>query len=309
MRVLVLSNMRPDSAHPERGRFVRDQVQALRAIEGLDVELCEISPGPRSLLGAIGGLRRRFRGRRFDVVHAHFSLTALPALAVEAGVRGVTLHGTDVTHPRTRQVTRALLPLMDIVIAVSDPLAAALPGAAARRRATVIPCGVDLGRFKPISRERARSELGLDTDQPCLLFPADPARAGKRHDLALQLAQAAGVPLLCLGGIAPERVPLLVNAASAVVVPSDAEGFGLAVLEALACEVPVLATPVGVHPAALAAVPGTLCAPFDLDLWLQALGPHLADPDPRVAGRPRAEAYSAERMAQAVARRWRESSG
>ena len=33
--------------------------------------------------------------------------------------------------------------------------------------------------------------------------------------------------------------------------PSGHEGFGLAVLEALACDVPVLATPVGIHPEAL----------------------------------------------------------
>jgi teichuronic acid biosynthesis glycosyltransferase TuaC len=37
-----------------------------------------------------------------------------------------------------------------------------------------------------------------------------------------------------------------------VLVPSEREGFGLAVLEALACDVPVLATPVGIHADALA---------------------------------------------------------
>lgn len=309
MRVLVLSNMRPGTASPERGRFVRDQVQALRAIEGLDVELCEISPGPRSLLSAFAQLRRRFAGRRFDVVHAHFSLTALPAFAVKAKVRGVTLHGTDVTHHRTRLVTRAVLPLIDVVIAVSQPLAEALPGAAARRRAAVIPCGVDLHRFRPIPRKEARAKLGLDPRQPCLLFPADPARRGKRHDLALSLSKAAGVPLLRLGGVPPERVPLLINASNAVIVPSETEGFGLAVLEALACEVPVLATPVGVHPDALEGVDGALCAPFDLNVWLAALKPHLHEPDPRISGRRRAEAYSAERMALALAQRWRECSG
>ncbi len=51
-------------------------------------------------------------------------------------------------------------------------------------------------------------------------------------------------------------MPLWVNAANAVLVPSEREGFGLAVLEALACDVPVLATPVGIHPEALASVAG-----------------------------------------------------
>ena len=80
-------------------------------------------------------------------------------------------------------------------------------------------------------------------------------------------------------------MPLYVNAANAVLVPSEREGFGLAVLEALACDVPVLATPVGIAPEALGGVPGTLCARFDAAAWRAALEPHLADPDPRIEGR------------------------
>jgi glycosyltransferase involved in cell wall biosynthesis len=77
------------------------------------------------------------------------------------------------------------------------------------------------------------------------------------------------------------------------------------VLEALACDVPVLATPVGVHAEALAGIAGTLCAPYDRDLWAAALAPVLADPDPRVAGRARAAEFSSERMAERVATAWR----
>ncbi|MGO9247169.1 MAG: glycosyltransferase, partial [Solirubrobacteraceae bacterium] len=78
-----------------------------------------------------------------------------------------------------------------------------------------------------------------------------------------------------------------------------------AVLEALACDVPVLATPVGIHPEALHDLPGTLCAPFELELWRRALAPHLRDPDSRIAGRAHAEPFSALRMAEAVLDAWR----
>jgi teichuronic acid biosynthesis glycosyltransferase TuaC len=327
LRVLVVSNMLPDAGHPERGRFVRDQVAALRGLPGLEVELHEFPPGGRALLAAARDLRRRYggRGRRLDVVHAHFGLTAWPALAVPAQVRGLTLHGTDVRHPRTRQATRAVQPLMALLAAASPELAAELPGRGARRRAQVLPCGVDIERFRPLARERARTELGLDPARPYLLFAADPARPGKRYDRALALCDAvrefaardtAGRPagigsslrdvqLLTLGGIPPERVPLWVNAANAVLVPSDSEGFGLAVLEALACDVPVLATPVGVHEQALAGLDGALCAPFDLTGWRVAVEPHLSAPDPRIAGRLRAEPFSAERMAAQLAAAWR----
>lgn len=304
MRALVVSNMRPDASHPERGSFVRDQVAALRAIEGLQVDLHELPPGPRELARGLRELRRAYAGRRLDVVHAHFSLTALPALGVRCALRGLTLHGTDVRHPRTRMITRAVLPLMDLVVAVSAPLAAELPGRSARARARVIPCGVDLERFRPLSREMARSQLGLPAQQAQLLFAADPSRPGKRYELARDLAEAVETPLLTLGGVDPNQVPLMVNAANAVIVPSAAEGFGLAVLEALACDVPVLATPVGIHPVALAGIEGTLCADFELERWRQALAPHIASADPRVHGRDRAAEHSSAAMARELADVW-----
>lgn len=285
MRALVVSNMLPDASHPERGSFVRDQVAALGAIAGLDVELFEFAPGMRSLARAGPGLRRHqprsdapaSAPRGYDVVHAHFGLTAWPALAVRSHVRALTLHGTDLLHPRTRLISCAALPIMDLVACVSDALIAQLPSWA-RRRAQLLPCGVDVERFRPLAREQSRAQLGLDRDASYVLFPADPARPEKRHDRARALCSALGVELLALGGVQPSQVPLWINAANAVVVPSEREGFGLAVLEALACEVPVLATPVGIHPQALAHVSGSLCADFDLARWSAALEPHLHSP-------------------------------
>jgi teichuronic acid biosynthesis glycosyltransferase TuaC len=309
--------MLPDAAHPERGRFVRDQVAALRMLDGLEVELHELAPGARALAGGALDLRRRYGGRisraghraapRLDVVHAHFGLTAWPALAIPARVRALTVHGTDLRHPRTRLATAAVLPRIDVLGAASAPLARELPGRAARRRALVLPCGVDIERFQPLPRAMARAELGLDPARAYLLFAADPARPEKRHDRAIALAAAVGVELLTLGGVDPQRVPLWVNAANAVLVPSEREGFGLAVLEALACDVPVLATPVGIHCEALDQLQGTLCAPFDLVPWRAALQPHLEAPDPRIEGRTSATRFSAAKMAARVAAAWREA--
>jgi glycosyltransferase involved in cell wall biosynthesis len=89
-----------------------------------------------------------------------------------------------------------------------------------------------------------------------------------------------------------------------VLVTSEREGFGLAVLEALACDVPVLATPCGIAPEALSGVPGTYCGPFELSRWRTELAAHLTAADPRVPGRDRAERYSAAAMASRVADAW-----
>jgi len=301
MRALVVSDMAATPDAPGRGVFVRDQVAALRRLGGLEVVLDEAPPGAAPLARLAARCARR---RGFDVVHAHYGLAAYPALAVRGARRVVTLHGNDVRHPRTGRLTRAVLPRLDLVATASAALAGELGDDGRARRRAVLPCGVDLQRFRPLPRAEARARLGLPRDEPLVLFPADPARAVKRHDRA---QEAAGdTRLITLGGAAPDEVALYVNAANAVLVPSDAEGFGLAVLEALACDVPVLATPVGIHPLALGGVDGTLCAPFDARVWRAALEPHLAASDPRIAGRDRADLFSSERMAERVAVAWRE---
>ncbi len=307
MRALIVTSMWPSPAAPARGSFVRDQVAALQGMPGVDVEVFAFPP--KGYARAARDLRRRYRRERFDVVHAHFGLTAWPALAIRHATRVVTLHGTDLRHPRSRRITSAVLPRYDLVAAVSPELAREVPGAGTRRRVAVLPCGVDLDRFVAIDRATARERLGLDPAGRYVLFPADPARPAKRPDRARELADAAGAQLLALGRVHPFEVPYWVNAANAVLVPSDHEGFGLAALEALACDVPVLATPVGNHPTALEGIDGALCAPYDKDAWSAALQPHVDAADPRVEGRGRAELWSARRMAHRVLEAWIEVSG
>jgi len=304
VRALIVTNMYPTPERPALGSFVRDQVEALRRRDDVDVELFAFSPGLRAYPRAARELRRRFRGRRFDVVHAHFGLTAWPAVAARLGPVVVTLHGNDLFHPRSNRLTRAILPFTALPAAVSREFSQNLRGAGVTRQVAVLPVGIDLERFRPIPRREARERLGLDPDGPYLLFPHDPSRPLKRFDRA---REAAGdTRLLTLGNVAPQDVPYWINAANAVLVPSQAEGFGLSVIEALACGVPAFGTPVAIHPVALDGIPGAFCAPWDREAWRAALRPVLAADDPRVDGRARAELFSADRMAARVVAAWRD---
>lgn len=303
MRALVVTNMYPSERDPARGSFVRDQVEALERLPDVEIELFAFtSAGSRSYLAAVRALRRRYRGERFDVVHAHFGLTIWPSLAVRDAPHAVTLHGTDLVHPRSRAITVAGLPLVDLVAPVSESLTRLLPSRGIRGEVAILPCGVNMRRFRAIDRLEARRALGLAEAGPYLLFPADPARPEKRYDRARALA--GQIPLLALKDVEPEQVPLWVNAVNAVLVTSERESFGLAVLEALACDVPVLATPVGIAPEVLSGVARTHCGPFELGAWGTALAPLLAESDPRVRGRQAADVYSADRMATRVHAAW-----
>ena len=180
MRVLIVTNMWPSPERPAFGVFVRDQVEALRGLAIADLEIdVEVLP-PSTYLRAIPGLRRRRRATHYDIVHAHFGLTLWPALAVPAAAHAVTLHGTDLRHPRTGVITRAGLRYADLVATVGEDLAAELPVPRSGQHRAILPCGVATDRFRPLPRAAAREHLGLKADGRYLLLPADPARPGKR---------------------------------------------------------------------------------------------------------------------------------
>jgi teichuronic acid biosynthesis glycosyltransferase TuaC len=300
MRVLVVTNFVPDAAAPQRGRWVLDQVDEMRRL-GAEVDVFSFPPGSSHYLPAAWRLRRLLKRETFDLVHVHYGLTAWSALLAGAQPLVVTFHGTDVRHFLVGPLSRRIAWRSDLVATVSRSLFGpedGRPGLPLVPGSAVLPCGADLGRFHPMPRTEARRQLGLDPDGRYLLFPANPKRAEKRADRAREVATASGAELLTGGSIDPDQMPLWVNAANAVLVTSDYEGFGLACVEALACNVPVLSTPVGIAPFALAGIAGTTCAPFDAASWSDAARPHLETPDPRVEGTGRAASLSAVRMAE-----------
>lgn len=288
---------------------MRDQVEALRD-EGVDVELISFPLGKKAYAPAVREIRRRLRDGDFDVVHAHYGLAGWCAALAGASPLIVTFHGTDVRHPTVGALSRLLTRRADLVSVASLALfrregdRPGLPRPSGR--SAVLPCGADLSRFSPRTRRESRRRLGLDPGGRYLFFPAATFRPEKRFDRARQLAELSGAELLSGGGIAAERMPDWINASNAVLITSDNEGFGLVAVEALACDVPVLSTPVGVAPALLREIDGCLSEPFDAVRWAAVARRHLDDPDPRVDGRARAEWLSARRMGRRVIRAYQD---
>jgi glycosyltransferase involved in cell wall biosynthesis len=307
VRVLVVTNFTPDATAPQRGRWVLDQVDEVRR-RGVDVDLFAFPRGRGEYLPAARRLRSLLRRKRFDLVHAHYGLAGWVARLAGARPLIVTFHGTDVRHHLVGHLSRRLAWRIDLVAAVSRALFEpedGRPGLPPVPGSAVLPCGPDLRRFAARPRAEARRALGLDPDRGFLFFPANPARPEKRHDRAAELAAACDAELRSGGSIEPERMPLWINAASAVLVTSDYEGFGMATVEALACGVPVLSTPVGIAPYALRGIDGCLSARFDVEAWSAVARRHLADPDPRVEGAGRAATLSAAGMAERVIEAYR----
>ena len=293
LRVLIVSNMYPSPSRPSYGVFVADQVAALRATGEVEVEVFHWDARRRPWRYALAALELALTTIDADVVHAHYGLSGVVALAAPRRLPLVlTVHGRDCHHPVVRRLTGLVARRAAAVVAVSDELAEHCPFPVTQ----VIPPGVDLEKFRPLPRREARARLGLEAaaGRRLVVFPADPQRPVMRFADARALVErlAAGgtdVELRAVFGRPRAEMPLWLNAADAVLITSEREGYGLACVEALACDVPVMSTPVGVAPALLAGLEGCLCAPFDAARWGAHLATVLALDEPRVAGRAVAE--------------------
>jgi len=236
------------------------------------------------------GIRRWFdrqcRRQRPDLLDAHFVWpdgVGVSHLARRAGLPYViTLRGW--LYPclerasLRRQARRALLDAA-AVISVSGHLAdTAADLGVPRGRLYVIPNGVNVDRFRPLDRDRARRELGLPTDGPLIVAVAhlkrtkghdellealaaqpddvrlvivgeDPGRGAYRSRLEDLISRLGLQDRVLLAGRQPhERIPLYLSAADVGVLASYREGCPNVVLESLACGTPVVATRVGAVP-------------------------------------------------------------
>src|ERR1700748_413903 len=101
MRALIVTNMYPSPDRPALGSFVRDQVEALSRIPDVELDVFAFDPGGAgAYVRGARALRHRHGRERFDVVHAHFGLSAWPAFAAPGKARAGGPHGTPPAPPR-----------------------------------------------------------------------------------------------------------------------------------------------------------------------------------------------------------------
>ena len=168
-------------ARPGRG------VPAARRPRGRAVRVRARAAGARAARRST--LRRRYRGQRFDIVHAHFGLTAWPALLARLGPVVVTLHGNDLLVRRSYVATRAALPFTALAAAVSREFSAE-PARGGRDAAGRGPAGRDRpgsasGRSR--ARRRASASGSIPTARICCSRTI-PSRPLKRYDRAVEAA-------------------------------------------------------------------------------------------------------------------------
>lgn len=208
-----------------------------------------------------------------DILHAHYLVPPGFIGSIAKKVSGlplvVTCHGSDVFVFSTgwkKVISQHVVRTADCVVCNSDAtlkVVTQLGGTKAR----VIPSGVDTNRFKPLHLKReAVTYVGA-------------LQTVKGVDMFLKALKGIDVPVWIVGD-GPERksleklahslnidctfwgfrtdIPELLNRSRVVVLPSRHEGFGLTLLEAMACKTPVIGRRIGGIPELLTGENGLL---------------------------------------------------
>jgi len=218
-----------------------------------------------------------------DLIHAHFSYPDgfgmiglakkwnIPLVISALGTieRKVAYEGSYTS----RQIIKAMN-FADKVLSVSEDLKLHIVNLGINEnKVIVVPNGVDTEKFKPAGKENARKLLNLPLDKNIILF-VGALRSIKGVDYLIEaaknfvdsntelylvgrddglkkslkkMAQDFKITdfIKFIGPVNHEDIPLWISASDILVLPSLSEGRPNVVLEALACEVPVVATDVG----------------------------------------------------------------
>ena len=279
----------------------------------------------------------------FDLIHAHaaypdgFAAVMLGRALKRPTV--ITLHGGDVTQYFKRLIWRKLglwgLTTADQVIAVSRSLRRmvvegyGVPG----RKVPVITNGIDVTRFVPMPRDEALAKLGLEYEVSRILFIGGIERSkgidyllraakrlketllwpvqfllvgeGEYEQGAKMLATELGIAsAVTFAGQRPNsEIPLWINASDLVVLPSLSEGFGVVLIEAMACGKPVVATRCGGPEEIVKPTTGILVPPEDEAALAKAFQEILSGRhqfDPQEIRQHAVDNYASDRIASRI---------
>jgi glycosyltransferase involved in cell wall biosynthesis len=226
--------------------IIKAQGESLRK-QGVDLTYFTIKgKGIKGYLKNIKPLRIFLKENDFDIIHAHYSMSAFVASLAGAKPLVVSLMGSDVKSDRFFKFFIKLFNRFSWskIIVKSEDMKRSL----GIRDVSIIPNGVDFDRYKPMNQDRCKKELDWDLTKKHVLFAANPERAEKNFNLAkeaVELLNDSNTELKVLIDVPNDKMPLHHNAADVVLLTSLWEGSPNVIKEAMACNRPIVSSDVG----------------------------------------------------------------
>ena len=255
-------------------------------------------------------LRRLIQQFKPDIVHAHYSLSAFVATLSCAKPLVVSLMGSDV---HSTGVLKWLIKfsgwfIWNRTIVKSNDMKQKL----GLKKVDVIPNGINLEVFNSADKENGRQKLGWTNESKHILFAANPARPEKNFKLTKEAITCLNenIELHTLTDVPPDEIPLWMNASDVILLTSMREGSPNVIKEAMACNLPVVATDVGDIRWLFGEVPGHFLSSFNKDELAQnvELALNFSEENGRTRGRERIVelGLDAESVAQQLVKIYRE---
>lgn len=261
MRVLWTHNF--DPAQMNSGVFMHTAAEGLRDL-GVEVELLYLGNlrSVSNLLKAREHVRRL--STQFDLVHAQYgSACAMANGAAEGVPKLLSIRGNDWAvhsekvnflfwHTRlARFMTRSVLHKYDAVLTVSTRIAREIQCLYPDTRIASIPSPINLDRFIPRDKESARAAVGFpNNNEKWILFTNnkgnDPVKrlSMARDSVTRANARMGNLKLRVANGLDHNEMPVFVAACDLILCTSETEGWPNSIKEALACNIPFVATDV-----------------------------------------------------------------
>lgn len=220
--------------------------------------------GVKGYISSSFKLRKFLRANQPEVIHVHYGLCGISFFIAQLGLSkkkklplvisfmGDDLLGSISSNGRYTFKSRILTSInkwiarnhAQEIIVKSKEMSEAID----KIKVSILPNGVNFELFKPLSREDALKKVDWDPQKRHLLFASDPSRQEKNYPLtkeAFQLLENGNLQLHELVGIPNLSIPLYMNAADVVLLSSFHEGSPNVIKEAMACNRPIVTTPVG----------------------------------------------------------------
>ena len=182
--------------------------------------------------------------KRPDIIHAHYGLCGLLANLQRKVPVVTTYHGSDINNPKVLKLSKWSIRLSAHNVFVSKKnIDIARPE---KNNYSLIPCGINLGDYPIIDKQKARKLMGLNPNGKYVLFSGAFDNRVKNAPLAeAAISQLTRVELLELKGYTRDQVALLMQSVDTFLMTSFTEGSPQVIKEAMACGCPIVSVDVG----------------------------------------------------------------
>lgn len=229
--------------------FIKSQGDSLKKV-GVELEFYTLKgKGATGYAKNILKLRRYLTQNHFDIIHAHYSLTAFVASISSYGKRipmVVSLMGSDTESGKIEKLLIKLFNKLfwSYLIVKSRSMQEKI----SIDKVTVLPNGVDHDTFCDMDMDKMKVKHQMSVDVRYVLFAADPSRYSKNFKLAKEAFELAKIPnsqLKVIHDIPHYEIAEYLNASSIVLLTSRYEGSPNIIKEAMSCNRPIVTTNVG----------------------------------------------------------------